>query len=247
MTNSTGTATANVGDMLNPDIDWAAANNAFQADRRVRVDSFLQLPAAEKIMLSMVQHVPWKLAILVNGEGRLYSPEEWRTLGAAKQGEILMAAKTAAQKGFHYIFEHYEMLAADDAQLRQTGLDHIAAFIQSERFVEIGRELTGMDDIVEADGQATRYIAGHYLTAHDDHQVTRRRAAYVMGFTPAWRPEWGGQLQFFDDRGDVTRGYSPSYNTLTVFAVRQLHAVSAVAPFAGGPRLSVTGWFLAKE
>ena len=33
---------------------------------------------------------------------------------------------------------------------------------------------------------------------------------------------------------------------LNVFAVPQMHAVSTVAPFAGGPRYSVTGWWRAK-
>jgi Rps23 Pro-64 3,4-dihydroxylase Tpa1-like proline 4-hydroxylase len=41
---------------------------------------------------------------------------------------------------------------------------------------------------------------------------------------------------------DVTFGLSPRFNALHLFKVPQRHSVSLVAPFAGAPRLSITGW-----
>jgi Rps23 Pro-64 3,4-dihydroxylase Tpa1-like proline 4-hydroxylase len=64
----------------------------------------------------------------------------------------------------------------------------------------------------------------------------------VLGLTPGWRAEWGGLLMFHERGGDIERALMPRFNVLNVFAVPQLHSVSAVAPFAGNDRLSVTGW-----
>ncbi|HAV49166.1 MAG TPA: proline hydroxylase, partial [Brevundimonas sp.] len=43
--------------------------------------------------------------------------------------------------------------------------------------------------------------------------------------------------------GAVTETFTPSFGTLNLFKVPQDHAVSMVAPFAGAPRYSITGWW----
>ena len=40
----------------------------------------------------------------------------------------------------------------------------------------------------------------------------------------------------------MAEAYRPSWNALNIFRVPAAHAVSSVAPFAGAPRLSITGW-----
>ena len=45
-----------------------------------------------------------------------------------------------------------------------------------------------------------------------------------------------------NEAGNVRRGLMPSFNTLNILAVPQRHNVSLVAPFAGGIRLSISGW-----
>ena len=64
----------------------------------------------------------------------------------------------------------------------------------------------------------------------------------MLNLTPDWRTDWGGLLAFIDEDGHVAEAYRPSYNALNIFRVPQRHAVSFVAPFAGAPRLSITGW-----
>jgi SM-20-related protein len=61
--------------------------------------------------------------------------------------------------------------------------------------------------------------------------------------TPRWRIDWGGALLFTDRAGHVSEGYLPTFNALNILAVPQSHLVGIVAPFAGAPRLSITGWF----
>nr|WP_240902836.1 2OG-Fe(II) oxygenase family protein [Caulobacter sp. SLTY] len=90
---------------------------------------------------------------------------------------------------------------------------------------------------------ATRYLPGHFLTAHDDAAPGKHRLyAYVLNLTARWRADWGGILMFLDEEDHVAEGYTPSFNALNIFRVPQRHAVSMVAPYAGEPRLSITGW-----
>jgi SM-20-related protein len=63
-----------------------------------------------------------------------------------------------------------------------------------------------------------------------------------MNFTPAWKSDWGGLLQFIDEDGHVAEAYAPAFNALNILRVPQKHAVSYVTPFAGAGRYSITGW-----
>ena len=105
------------------------------------------------------------------------------------------------------------------------------------------RAITGSEAIGFADGQATRYVSGDFLTGHDDGVADKNRhAAYVFGLTEGWRTEWGGLLMFHGADGGFS-GRAPAFNRLDLFRVPQLHSVSYVAPSAGAARTSVTGWF----
>ena len=114
----------------------------------------------------------------------------------------------------------------------------------SAPFLDFARRLTGDDRIAYVDAQPTRYLPGHFLNGHTDaHDDAGRLYAYVLNLSPRWRAEWGGLLMFLDGEGAVTETFTPSFGTLNLFRVPQDHAVSMVAPFAGAPRYSITGWW----
>lgn len=124
-----------------------------------------------------------------------------------------------------------------------TLLSGLAAFLSSPPLVAFVREVTGTTRIDFADAHASRFLPGHFLTAHDDAvSAMGRRAAYVLNLTRAWRPDWGGLLLFYDGEGSVARGYTPEFNALNLFAVPQPHSVSWVNPLAAAARYAVTGW-----
>jgi len=124
-----------------------------------------------------------------------------------------------------------------------TLLDHFALFMNTQPALDLFRELQGKADIHFADAQATRYRAGDFLTRHDDNVPGKDRVlAYVLGLSREWRAEWGGLLLFNGPDGGIVETIVPRFNVLTVFSVGQPHSVSYVAPYAGAPRLSVTGW-----
>jgi SM-20-related protein len=92
----------------------------------------------------------------------------------------------------------------------------------------------------------TNFRPGDFLTVHTDTSkdmvAEDRVCAYTLGFTRKWRVDWGGQLLFYDQAGQIMRGLPPAFNTLTLFTVPRAHAVATVAPFTGAPRLSIVGW-----
>ena len=233
--------------LVNPNIEIAPYQHEFTENGCVRIREFLTKEAADSVLEAMTKDIEWKFATTVDGKDTLFSAAEWRALGHQQQQAILQKSAIAARNGFHYAIEYYQLLSAYMEQWEpKTYLHTLAAFIRSEFFLNFTRQVTGLEEIAEADCQATRYQAGHYLTMHTDGHIDRRLVAYVMGFTPVWRPDWGGLLQFFDQNGDITSGFKPTFNTLTMFAVPRDHSVSFVAPCAGGPRLTVTGWLLRK-
>ena len=231
---------------IDSNADLVGAKAAFEKSGVARVMPFLQKAIAEQVLHAFLNDTDWKVALRIGEEDRLLTADEWRVLDPQAKQEMLRQVAAQARVGFSYIFEYYQLLAAYMENWRpQSTLHQLAGFIRSDEFVEAGRRITGDDSIIEADCQAMRYQPGHYLSMHTDDQVSRRRAAYVLGFTPQWRPDWGGLLQFFDDSGDVRFGFAPTFNSLSIFSVPQNHAVSFVTPSAGAPRLTVTGWFLA--
>lgn len=123
--------------------------------------------------------------------------------------------------------------------------DVLLECINTPEMLGLVRAITGIPELVKADAQASLFAGNHYLGLHSDaHKGQGWRVAYVMGFAPDdWQPDWGGYLQFFDERGDVVCGWKPRFNVLNLFAVPCPHAVSYVPPFAPNGRLSITGWF----
>jgi len=118
----------------------------------------------------------------------------------------------------------------------------LTEFLNSPEFMDFTKTITDEAEVIKIDGQATLYGPGHFLNAHDDAgDIKERRVAYVMGFSKGWSRDWGGQLLFLDGN-DVTRGFSPSFNTLSLFKVPREHVVTQVTNFAGAGRYSVTGW-----
>jgi Rps23 Pro-64 3,4-dihydroxylase Tpa1-like proline 4-hydroxylase len=117
------------------------------------------------------------------------------------------------------------------------------AYWNSRELLEAFTEISGQK-IVRASAQATCYDKANFLTRHNDVVPSEGRVyAYVLGMTEKWHPDWGGLLQFYRQDGTPTESHAPAHNSLTLFDVRKIHAVTYVAPFANARRYSITGWF----
>lgn len=221
---------------------------AYRRDGYVRVPNILPAAVADHLARVLETGTDWRLAVSGSADQvDLYRRSELAGPKSQEATERVRRAHLNAREGFAFLYLCYPMIAAHLAG-EDPGhpLHDVTSFLNGDEFLEFARRLAGDKSIRKVDAQATYYRPGDFLTLHDDDDQAadgRRRAAYTLGLSRRWRPDWGGQLAFHDANGDVSRALQPGFNVLTVFKVPRQHSVMPVAPYAGGPRLSITGWF----
>jgi SM-20-related protein len=229
---------------LNPALDRAALTAAFRAQGRIQIGDFLDGDAAAALHRALRERDDWKQ--IVNSGDKIFELDrKARSEMSAEQLDAFdQVVFAAARDGFQHRYEAIRV--PDESGEREASDDILAKFalwLSGGEPRELVREIAGDPAIDFADAQATAYAPGDFLTAHDDAVAGKNRsAAYVFGLTPRWRVEWGGLLLFHSPRGDISHGMTPRFNTLTLFAVPQLHSVSMVTKSAAFRRYSITGW-----
>jgi len=227
-------------------IDVAAARAAFARDGHVRLQPFLAEAGAIACLAEMKARADW-VQVVNSGDKVFELSRSSRAAMTPEQRDGLEQAVLAgARAGFQY---RYEALRLPDGHLPPPAGDSLIAgwpaFLSGGAVRDLLRAITGADDIEFADGQATAYAPGDFLTGHDDAVPGKhRRAAYVFSLNPVWRVEWGGLLLFHGD-GNRVHGMAPSFNSLDIFAVPQMHSVSMVTGSVPNRRYSITGWLRA--
>lgn len=229
---------------LNPRLDADLIARVYGAAGRVHVPDFFEAATAARIRDALVRETPWQ-CVLYDGRAHRELPvASLAELPDAERHELPGDAGRAAANGFSYRYANFRLYENWQAG-RHRGhlLMRVLEFMNSAPFLDLMRRVTGDAAIDYADGQATLYRAGDFLTRHDDRVEGKgRRAAYVLGFTRRWVTDWGGLLAFPDARGHVAEAYLPAFNALNLFRVPMLHAVTQVADFAPEGRYSITGW-----
>lgn len=233
---------------FNPDLDLAQLASRYVEDPRLQIGSFLNEEAAKALLTQMKVSEEWRLTanrgdqVIDFDREKLakFTPEHW--------AKLQKAVVLGGRYGFQFCYETIRLPKRGEVRTPAPLLKAFVDFLSSPEMIGFMRTLTGASDIAFADGHASRYRAHHFLSSHDDHQENMgRRAAYVLNLTPEWRPDWGGLLLFYDELGNVVRGFTPGFNILNIFAVPQAHSVSWVTPLAPHPRYAVTGWLRAGE
>ena len=229
---------------LNPHLNSRALAEAFRLHGRIHIGDILIRSCADRLHHCLRYETRYNLCTNIGGTVR--SLED---LTAEERHACTVAAwRETGIREFRFAYEEHRISLNGEPypDLRH----HLAAafaFLNGGEFLAFAREITGIARIDFADAQATVYRNGHFLTAHgDDVPGSNRVAAYVLGFTPVWRPEWGGLLEFPGTSGTIESAYLPGFNTLKLFRVPMSHYVSVVAPYAQAPRHSVTGWLRAR-
>lgn len=229
---------------LNARLDRADLARRFREHGRIHIPDILTRPSAERLHFCLQHEIRYKLCTNIGGTARALE-----NLSAEERHACSVAAwREAGIEGFQFLFDtHLVSLAGEPYADSRHYLADVVAFLNGPDFLGFAREITGIDAIAFADAQATLYRNGHFLTAHDDDVPgARRLVAYVLGFTPVWRPEWGGLLEFPGANGQVDTAYLPGFNTLKLLRVPMSHYVSVVAPYAKALRHSITGWLRAR-
>ena len=227
---------------LDPRLDAAALAQAYAATGHVRIQPFLTEACAAALYAALRAREDW-LQVINSGSNIFeLSRADRAAMPAARAAALDQAVLAGARDGFQHRYESIRLPDGDTAP--QAGESELAAW---PRWLSAGpahdllRAVTAAP-LAFADAQATAYSPGDFLTGHDDAVAGKGRlAAYVLGLTPVWRLEWGGLLLFHKSASQVA-GVVPGYNSLDLFAVPQLHSVSAVTASAAYRRYAVTGW-----
>jgi Rps23 Pro-64 3,4-dihydroxylase Tpa1-like proline 4-hydroxylase len=231
--------------MLNAQLNVPALAEQFQRQkRRIVIRDVFEPAFADRVFTCLKDETPWGLAYF-DGKPMVVDAAQTRAMDAPAQAALDATAAKGARFGFSYLYSCYPML---DAFLARRDPDlflhRLLEFINSPAMLNFVRNVTGLPQIVRADAQATLFGPGHFLTLHNDYDPAKGRlVAYVLGFTKNWRADYGGMLQFMTETHDVEAGFLPHFNSLMMFSVPQLHAVTYVPPYAPVGRYSVTGWF----
>jgi Rps23 Pro-64 3,4-dihydroxylase Tpa1-like proline 4-hydroxylase len=224
--------------------DMAGLAETFARTGRVHVPEFLAGDAAERVHRALAEQCPWTRSTHLDGRTQEFDLKRIAAMGPAESDAFYSRLYAGARTGFQYNFDQFRISDTMRAGHRQGWLlEWVYDFVNSPAFLGFVAEVIGDDRGVYADAFATRYAPGHFLTAHDDERPGQGRlCAYVLNFTPGWRPDWGGLLQFIEADGHVSEAFTPAFNALNLLRVPQRHSVSMVTPFAGGARYSITGW-----
>jgi Rps23 Pro-64 3,4-dihydroxylase Tpa1-like proline 4-hydroxylase len=228
---------------LNAQLDADMIRKEYLTEGHVRIENVLSIGARE-IFLSFCQNQQW--IQLVNAPGGVIEMpyDDWcRMQHSADRQAIEAAMYDRAIDGFQYCYAALRVPAEAERDDASDVMVAIARFMESPDVVSFLERVTGATAPVFGDGQATAYGHGDFLTGHDDDLAGRNRtAACVFGFTPQWRPEWGGLLLFHEMGQANIHGLAPQFNTLDLFAVPRYHSVTQVTRAAPRRRFAVTGW-----
>ena len=231
---------------LNPGLDPAPFARTYAERGIVQIPALFEERTAAAVADLLQKSLPWRVLFTDPADNPVhFSREELTALPPERWKATLADVFTRARANRGYFYKTYPMI---EAYLRGWDAGHpihqLTEFINGPDFLELGRAVTGVGGITKADAHATFYGPGDFLTRHlDTGADAERRAAYVLGLTRAWQPDWGGLLLFLDEKQDVREGYLPRFNLLTVFDVKYLHTVTQVSNFAGAGRYSIAGWF----
>jgi SM-20-related protein len=223
--------------------------NRDQFRRRVHIPGFLRQEDAERLHASLEGLNRWNIVTTSRGRHLDLDAKGVAAFSREDRQKFETAVHASATRGFQYLFENFPIHDAYLAgNIPDPEISAFFEFLNSEPMLDFVRDVTGVAAISFADAQATRFRAGHFLTAHSDGVEGKNRvAAFVFNLTKDWRADWGGILNFVGEDGHIEEGFTPCFNALNMFAVPQDHHVSIVAPFAGAARVSITGWFRVGE
>lgn len=223
----------------------------YRRDRLVSIPDVLDEESAEALYQMLRSQIRWRLVFpepAATPDGResivILTQDQIAQFGREAMAQRIQAVMTRARDNYGYLYSCYPMIQAYLQGWDQGHPIHrVTEFLNSPEFLEFGRAVIGAETITKADAQATLYSGGHFLTRHVDEGYDReRRAAYTLGFSKNWQPDWGGLLLLFDSEFDVVKGLLPRFNTLNLFDGTMIHSVSAVSPFAGDGCIQITGW-----
>jgi Rps23 Pro-64 3,4-dihydroxylase Tpa1-like proline 4-hydroxylase len=221
---------------LNDNFDFAGYVSRFNGKGRIRLEGALDEADALNVHQALERRTPWELQLVgAEGQPQAISRFELEQLPPDVIQSRLQDAAVRAQTGLSYLRLGFDLMAHSEPALKD-----ISDLLKSEAFARLCEKLTGLSGLVLTQLSAVCYRNGDFFTRHTD---TQARLGFEWSFTQGWRSDWGGQMLFHSPSGDLEGGIMPRMNDLALFAGDQPRSIASVAPYAAGPRFSITGRF----
>lgn len=233
--------------MLNNDLDWGSIRDSLSRHNHHVVPEIFKAGIADKITDCLMTKTPWQIAFRQGEKDVTVSPQELRAWTPEQNAAFHKTLMLQAQKEYQFYYNRYPMIDAYVAG-REPGLflHEVTEYLNSEDFLKFARHITGDEEIRKSETQATCYIPGNFLKLHNDFRTREvdRRYALVFSMSRHWVSDWGGLLQLVDDNR-IIETVVPTFNSLSILRLPQLHQVSYVAPYATESRFTITAWLRA--
>lgn len=231
---------------INPVLDPFRLRTLYKANRRLLVQDFLVAEGAATLHQHLSEELDWSLICCIDGDVNELTPEFRRQCGPDKEREILRRAYESAGREFSFAYENSGFVpeSSTERQPDSIMLENFARFLNSAEFVDFARTVTDVREVVSAAVQATSFRGGHFrmFGGGSYEYLGRTRLVASLSLTSQWANAWGGKLLFMGFDGHIEHTHTPSFNALSLFDVRELHAISMVAPLPGIARYTVVGW-----
>ena len=225
---------------FNESLNFDVIQGQYQTDKRVRIENVLS-PAVARGVAENLTKLSYPNAYVSDGKNFMISHHDIQAMSTSVRLQFFKTLYSQAAQGVGFFYGRQELLAG-----KSSLVNNVLSWLNSAEVLQQVKLITGNTDIDHASAQATQYIPGHFLTRHNDiNVIEQRRIAYVLNFSQGWHPDWGGLLQFYQADGTPKDAWSPQFNSMALFDVNHVHAVTYIAPFANAARYSITGWFKA--
>ena len=166
----------------------------------------------------------------------------------------------AAQAGDQFSFVNEKgKIQVTDAERFPDPVKRLSDAISSEEFLRDLEHITGIPRLL-ADG---RYAGGgmhltgprgrldvHVDFNYDDARAMHRRLNLLLYLNPEWKADWGGAVEFWDDRvKKCHHSFRPTLNRCVIFETSEIsyHGVEPVTCPAGVARQSFAAYYYTKE
>ena len=147
----------------------------FSKNGIVRVFDFLAQPGLDKLKISLETKVDFANAFHLNGQNRQATDAEIKALPVTTQNQLYKDIHKLAANGGGFLYGRHKIEQNSLIELR-----NFLGLLNSENTLEVIKEITSNSELNFADGQATRYRRGDFLTRHIDNiPGETRRIAYL--------------------------------------------------------------------
>jgi len=227
---------------INPELDLEKIAQDYAVDARVRINDFLPQNQAKTLSDCLAALDTYRHAFVLDGKYGEASDADLQALPEDERDRFKADILRNAANGIGFWYERYGASERDDGVLGD-----MFKWLNSAGLLDTISKITGTAALGSSVAQATRYTRGDFLTRHQDIVTEqKRKVAFVINLPPRWHPDWGGLLQFYKLSGVPRDAWNPDFNSLSLFDVSHVHAVTSISPFAPAPRLAVSGWFQLK-